>query len=267
MQTYALDTFDDHMIITLPGDDAATAGGNLRALIDTGWDQTLGQTGHPSLDLLNHTYRVKPTYAGRSVSELNKLVGTNFHYLIGTNVLCKHTFYVEWEAKQFHLLKGSQALPPLSSKDVCLRLSKQGISTPLIDFDLLLPGRDTQERQRHTCFIDTGAKVSYIVSKAVPKGDQERAVDKAEDFFPSFGVWETNLFSLPVALVSDEEAHGTTTTDVTSLDVKFGMLPSLLEKAMLGGTCSAILGSDLFKHYRRVGIDLAGGLLYLSPSS
>jgi len=83
------------------------------------------------------------------------------------------------------------------------------------------------------CLFDTGAHINYINSSMV-KGLS--ALEKAKDFNPIIGEFETNIYNLNVVL-----------NDINKI-LKFGNLPRLAETGAFGlGNVDGIIGLNLFE--------------------
>lgn len=83
-------------------------------------------------------------------------------------------------------------------------------------------------------FIDTGAKVSYLRAGLAGAYPLVRTV---RDFYPGFGVFETELHAVPLVL-GDQ---------VVTLEC--GTLPPLLEMMLPLAGVQGILGTDLLKSF------------------
>jgi len=206
------------------------------------------------------------------VDQLSALVGTKFDVLVGCDALRHYLVSISFANKRLVLA----ALPPSKEEEDEDEKDQQEKTESIVDTEhgdvvplmgvrtaLYIQFRVAGEEEWTPAFIDTGAKVSYIVSRLAAKFP---ALDhKREDFFPGVGRWETELHRIPITVkksaMSDKEEAGESIT----FNVDFGVLPEHLEEGLLGEAAVAkgVLGSDLFKSFEWVSFDLQHQRLYL----
>ena len=83
-------------------------------------------------------------------------------------------------------------------------------------------------------FLDTGAKISYINKKYT---QDLKAIDSIKDFYPTIGSFRTDIYKMSITFNSLE------------ISLTFGVLPEMLEAALLLGNIEGIIGNDIFQYY------------------
>jgi hypothetical protein len=83
-------------------------------------------------------------------------------------------------------------------------------------------------------FVDTGAKLSYVERSITAK---HSPVGKEKDFHPGIGEFETQVFEIPFQLGGQQ------------FNLRCGVLPKLLEKALLVTGSKGIIGTELYQKF------------------
>jgi len=83
-------------------------------------------------------------------------------------------------------------------------------------------------------YVDTGAKLSYVDKTIAAKLSP---VGKEKDFYPGMGEFETQVFDVPFKL---GKKH---------FQLRCGLLPDLLETALLVTGKHGIIGAELYQQF------------------
>jgi hypothetical protein len=83
-------------------------------------------------------------------------------------------------------------------------------------------------------FMHSGSKLSYLRKGMVSKYTQ---VGKEHDFYPGMGEFDTPVYEVPITLGKEQ------------FMLQCGVLPVLLERAILSPDRSGIIGTELFQKY------------------
>ncbi|HQY68720.1 MAG TPA: hypothetical protein PLD38_15700 [Pyrinomonadaceae bacterium] len=216
---FTFEEFDGHILANI--DDNV-------CLIDTGSPVTFGAGSLPSMG--NPT--IMEGLRGKGVTELGTLLGKPFDILIGTDILGKHSFLVDSNARTITF-------------DVTDRI--EGVEVRLESIGVpILSGRVDGQDVRLA--LDTGAKVTFLMPSLVAGGE---VVGHYDDFYITCGAFTCGNYRKAVGLA-----------DVT-LDLIVGELPPDLENGLGSIGIDGILGNDIFNHYPKVLYDLPNGILTL----
>jgi Ca-activated chloride channel family protein len=211
------ETFRDYGLKMINGHLFAEIEG-LNVLIDSGAPTSASDAAE--WYFLHEVYRLPKGYMGVTLDYLSNVTGARVDILMGTDIM-----------RKYH---------------VTLNLSRNRISfssRSLLRFDTWLPMTIfmgvpsvslTQNGNPLPMYIDSGARISYvsqnIASKYTPNGIEK-------DFYPGMGEFETQAFDIPFQLGS------------LNFTLRCGVLPSMLESALLLTGNYGIVGSELYQKY------------------
>jgi hypothetical protein len=210
MTTYNLELFEGHPIFR--------DGENI-ILLDTGAPNTIHVSDQ--LHLLNENYSTSSNYMGLTVDKLSGLLGMRITTLLGADVLSKHKLLLDYKKKQVSFSKEAIELPGL------LTAIDTFMGIPIITVNV---GATSVK-----CFLDTGAKLSYISNDITKKYKSDGT---EEDFYPGVGKFTTDCFDIE------------TTFGDSSFDMRFGNLPPLLQMTLMMAGTDGIIGYDFFNKHK-----------------
>ena len=209
---YAIDTFDNHLILVDQ---------KKKLLIDTGSPISISNEGE--IEIFGMTYRSSESYLGLNIEGISKGVGYDLNALIGGDILKNHIFQIDFKNRLFTTWDSF----PIEG----INLEEN------IDIDLFMdiPIIEIFVKQNPIrSFLDTGAKISYLNKRHTKELD---AVDNKEDFYPTFGRFNTPIYELPINFYDRE------------IFLNFGVLPDALEASLSMANTKAIIGNDIFSHF------------------
>jgi hypothetical protein len=212
MNTFKITLFDGHPIIK-DGDNII--------LIDTGAPSTI----HSSEQLVfcSNRYTCSSNYMGLTIDKLSELLGTKITTLLGTDILSSYNLMLDYKNCIAQFDKNEIVL---EGKEHELR-SFMGIPKLKLNVD----------NQDLNFFLDTGAKLSYLANSYTAN---YASTGKQEDFHPGVGKFQTECFDIPTSLGN------------ISFNVRYGNLPTLLQRTLMMGGTNGIMGSDFFNHFKVV---------------
>jgi Ca-activated chloride channel family protein len=210
IRDFKLQMVNGHLVTQIEGSSV---------LIDTGIPISLGEISQ--WHFLNEVHTLSPEYMGVTLDYISKMVGTRVDILLGADIL-----------KQLYVLIDLKENRITCSKQTFLKAENK---IPMINFmgvpiAKLLVGENESE-----VFIDTGAKLSYV-SHTIAAG--YTPIGKEKDFYPGLGEFETEIFRIPFQIGR------------IKFDLRCGILPGLLEKAVLVTGKSGIVGSELYQKFQ-----------------
>ena len=209
VRDYYLEAVNGYLIARI--DDKAV-------LIDTGAPVSVGHG--EQWYFLNKVHQPGKDYLGVTTEYLTKMVGHRVDLLLGMDILGE--FHVTIDLARNHL-----RISPVSMLQGGTRLhlgTMQGVP--------VCKGRlDGQELQ---LFVDTGSKLSYLEHKLV---QQFTPAGREKDFYPGAGEFETDIYEVSMQIGKEQ------------VRLRCGVLPALLEKAVLLTGTRGILGAELFRNH------------------
>lgn len=185
------------------------------ALIDTGAPQSIGLGG--SFHMLGSDWN--PSSGMSSVLELvEQQLGHRVDWLLGHDFIKEFRIYLDYSRGVAGLSREEIELPGGVAADLEFLMG-----VPLLTIEY--------SNQLIKSILDTGAALSYASADAV---DGMQPIRKQTDFYPMFGEFETEVWSLPIRVCG------------TDMQIEAGVLPDML--GLMVGMMSDgwILGSDLF---------------------
>jgi hypothetical protein len=207
---FNFEIIDDH-IVFLAGDK--------KVLLDTGAPNSIGN--NRDFVFGNLTRYISENYMGFTVSQLSSLIGTEIDILMGSDIIKEYELTIDW-------LKCT-----ISFSDSNSNVSNNFISIsnfmniPILSFNI--------GNRSYRAFFDTGAKVSYMNSEIIENYEK---IGTANDFYPGFGEFETNLFKGEISI---GDLNG---------EITFGNLPMLLEMSLMMANTQGIIGNELCKKFK-----------------
>ena len=201
-------------------------------LVDTGAPISISRD--PQWTFMDRPHKLVPSYLGVNLDLISREVGQPIDVLLGADIL-KHL------QVGIHLPAGRISF----ETQALLRYDER---LPLELF-MGVPAVKVQVNgQESQLYLDSGSRLCYLQAAAVrgmtPAGHEE-------DFFPDFGRFETDTYTLPVQI------------GLHSIPLTFGVLPPLLETAVLVSGCKGIIGTELFKHFSAC-LDFPGSKMHFS---
>ena len=190
-------------------------GAGVWTIFDTGSPVSFGEIG----EFLG--YPVLEDGNGTDIQTLNSLTNFTANALIGMDILSNYNLLFA----QNELLLSENAI------------DFEGEFSPIKNFMGIPVMEICVGGQPLSCFVDSGAKISYISSNLT---EGMTSVETRQDYYPLYGHFETPIFRV------DIDING------CPLNVAFGNLPKKLEGLllMLSERNTGILGSDLFQNFR-----------------
>ncbi|HET8649297.1 MAG TPA: hypothetical protein VFL95_04595 [Gemmatimonadales bacterium] len=211
-QRYPLHFLGGHVFIELAG---------LRWLMDTGAPASFGDT--PALSIDGRNFTVAPGLYGVDAAQVTRLVGVPAAGLLGADVLGEFDFILDADGGTVEISTG--------------RLELLG-NTVAFESLLGLPVLTVHlDGANHRVIFDTGAQLSYLHTDGL---EAYPSAGRAQDFYPGFGVFETDTRDVTMAIGS------------LSYTLRCGTLPLPLQSMLsLTGAAGAV-GSQLLAG-RKVG--------------
>lgn len=220
MKTFQLTIFDGHPIIH-SGDDII--------LIDTGATITIHKTGE--LNFLDKNFAATTDFMGLTPDSLSGMLGADITTLLATDILSQFNVLFDYAGNELTFSEG-----PIEFEGEEVMLGNV-MGVPVIEAII--------EERASKCFLDTGAKISYI-SEEITDGKQ--SLGKVQDFYPGVGQFETETYRIDTHIVGH------------SFPAIFGNLPMLLQMTLGLAGAEGIVGYDLFKQFK-VMLDIEGGIM------
>lgn len=224
-KTYKINNFDNHLIIEDNGNTL---------LIDTGSPFSILDK---SLDFCGQ--RFEPGWIHFNALDISNLIGTKIDALVGYNILKHFNLLIDYQEGSITFSDENTELPGATTIPFTA-----GFGVPRITVNLL--------GESKSCFLDSGAKISYIHSKTT-QGLTPEGTDS--DFYLGFGHFDTPIFPIETSM-GDQ-----------SLTVRYGNLPPVLEVSLLTLlNADGIVGFDFFNNFK-VLIDYKNNMLSFKKRS
>ena len=190
-----------------------------RFLIDTGSPMSFARSGQ--ITFAEKTLDVSTSAMGMlDADELSGYVGTELDGLIGMDILGDYCLSFAGD----RLLVDEAGQP----EDGYVALPTKSFMNIMPVVTISMNGRDVK------AFVDTGAKISYLNPELLKELPVEETV---HDFYPGVGEFDVDVSTASCSLRG------------LPLKVKFGRLPTLLQRTLMGSRVDGILGHDLFSAY------------------
>ncbi len=218
MRFFPLHLHEGHPIIE-SGDDVI--------LVDTGAPTTIHV--RPELDFCSSLHHTATEYMGLNTDRLSEMLGKRITTLLGADILSNHVVFFDYPNGQIGF---GPERPEIPARELDL-LDLLGV--PIIP--MTVGGYSVR------LFLDSGTRLSYL-SRGQTAGLS--SVGNEDDFHPVVGRFQTPIFEVPVMW------------EDTSLKLRFGNLPPVLEMTLSLGNASGIIGYDFFSRFR-VWLDLRKG--------
>ncbi len=213
MEKYEIESprdYNNYLVINLNG---------YNVLIDSGSPDSFGDIHE--ITLLNRKYYIKKNLRSTlGISELVPYIG-NIDALLGGDILNQLHY-------EINLSKGIFAVSdePIIPDDAFELPVTYFSNIPVIQFNV--GGNNVR------AFFDTGAPVSYV-SPDIASGYEP--VDRAEDFYPLYGIFTTDIYEIPVEINGTKDIY------------RFGILPNRVRSALKVFGVNNILGHDYLRKY------------------
>ncbi len=227
MEEYSIEIVDNHIIVVING---------IRVLIDTGSPSSLSDGS--VLTLLGNNYNnFTDNLQGFTIDDLNNFINARVNILLGEDVLRNINFFVDWDNRRILF-----SIEPFQQQGTFIPLNFfMGI--PIVELEI--------NNERFNVFLDSGAKVSYLNQELTDNYEQ---IGEAEDFYPGFGNFTTNIYKVPVRLGN------------TEIIIRAGNLPNILQYTLHMANCRGILGNEI-NNYFNVYFNLSIDQLILIPKN
>lgn len=203
-------------------------------VLDTGSPVSIG--GIPKFLFMGEMYPLLKDFLGVDVQTVSQQIGKSVDALLGMDVLKNYHILINLEQDQaiFSLGRIDEIQGQVIQMETIM-------GVPVID----VPVNNLSTKM----FLDTGSPLNYLTSE-LAQGLQE--VDTARDTYPGFGEFSTPIYELPITIAGK------------TMPFRFGVLPELLEKALLLSGVQGILGSELFHHFK-VQMSFPTGVVEFEP--
>lgn len=205
---YELNLIEGHIIVVE---------NRTRILVDTGSPVSISNTGSISFMGRDHDVATEMPMIG-NITSLSEMAGVQFDALMGMDIMSEYIVEIDF----FHnlVIFGNEDIPFEGSTTIPLNTL---MNCPFIKMDV--------EGTERTMIVDTGAKISYIMS-SITHG--RVAEDNLDDFSPLYGGhFTTPIFTMEAAIAGKKFA------------AKFGNLPQQFE-TLIGCIADGVIGYDLF---------------------
>ena len=170
-----------------------------------------------------------------SPENISSLLGMHIDALVGYNVLTHYAILFDYDQGEITFSDEELTLPNAISLPI-----NTSFGVPKVRMSLLGNEDDF--------FLDTGAKISYVASETT-EGLTPDETDT--DFYLGYGDFETPIFNLETTIAGK------------SFRVRYGNLPFLLERTLMGlSNTKGVIGYDFFNSFK-VLIDYRTNMLYL----
>ena len=199
-----------------------------RFVLDTGSPVSMGRGTFKLLGVSHRLSRGAPRF---DLERVGNLIGTRLDGLIGTDVVARTPFRIEWDSSAVFF-----DADPAPAKGVVVPMQAL-FGIPRVECKVA--GRAV------SALVDTGAAISFL---AEPWDGLLKPTGERHEFFLSatgLEEFDTPLRTLPVKCGK-------------SFDSTFGQLPASLAPAVKSMGIAATLGADLWKSFL-VTFDIAGG--------
>tara|TARA_B100001250_G_scaffold11370_1_gene9878 strand:+ start:14122 stop:14814 length:693 start_codon:yes stop_codon:yes gene_type:complete len=209
--TYEIETIDNHIIFKE---------NNLRLLLDTG--SPISISNHSSISVFSKTINPHRNIMGHtSINDINQSIrNANIDALIGADILNKISLSISLSNKLMEL-------KPVINHN-------QYDSFPLSTFMGIPMIVATINGKEAKLFLDTGAKISYLNSNSI---QVKNIIRVAEDFYPGFGNFETNIYQHQIKLFNQIKKYD------------FGTLPESLETSLSMLGTNGIIGNNILMNF------------------
>ena len=221
----AFEAHGDHIVLVAPR--------GRRFVLDTGSPVSVGRG---TFKLLGLSHRLSPT--GLDLERVGNLIGTRLDGLIGTDVIGRAPFRIEWASSAVVF-----DVDAARSKGAVLPLQAL-FGIPRVECKVA--GRSV------SALVDTGAAVSFL---AEPWSGLTKPTGERHEFF--LGPNGLEEFDTPIRNVPVKCGK--------SFESLFGELPPKLAQAMKSTGIEVILGADLWKSFV-VTFDMGGGGMIVGDS-
>lgn len=225
LAVFPLEAVSGHLVIRVE---------RFKDVLDTGSPVSIG--GIPKFLFMGEMYPLLQDYLGVDVQTVSQQIGKGVDAMLGMDVLKNYHILINLQQNQaiFSNSRIDEIQGERTRMEVVMGIPV--ISVPVNNTALNL-------------FLDTGSPLNYLSSDLV-QGLQ--AVDTARDTYPGFGEFSTSIYVLPVSIAGK------------TMPFRFGVLPELLEKALLLSGVKGILGSELF-HAFKVQMSFPSGEVEIEP--
>ena len=190
--------------------------GERRYLLDTGAPQSFGE--HATLTLDGQRFAVQEEFMGLTAGVLSDLVAQRTDGLLGADVLNQLDLRFDVAGGVVEL---SRAPLEATGESVPLRFA---MGVPIV--------RASMGGESASLFFDTGAQLSYWQASELQGFEP---AGQMSDFYPGFGTFETDTFSVPVSL------------GARTMVVRCGQLPAMLGMSLMVVGCSGIIGNEVLQ--------------------
>jgi hypothetical protein len=220
---FSLDLFEGHPIIK-DGDNTI--------LIDTGNPSTIHDNNQ--LFFCGKGYDVATSHMGLTIQKLSKMLGKNITTLLGADVLKDFKILFNYQSKEIFFCDDNDVIAE-SFNQLPVHFF---MGIPIVEIGVT--------GQSLYCFMDSGAKLSYIDSNITA---QYPTIGIEQDFYPGYGMFETNAYIVDTSIGN------------SSISIRYGNLPFLLQMALMMANTQGIIGYDFFNSFKIV-LDYRKGVLY-----
>ncbi len=205
MQELPIHFLEGHLFLELDGD---------LWLYDTGAPASFGEPD--AISLLDTRYAVDDEYMGLTARALSDSTGVQCAGLLGTDILTRFDHIIDCDEKTVAITSGDF--------ECC------GKALPLSSFMGIPVLTARIAGQEYRMFFDTGAQFSYFQDESL---SDFPACGKVTDFYPGFGLLETDTHLVDVCL------------DDVAFTLRCGALPGVLGAALMMADTRGIIGNQI----------------------
>ena len=195
MNSYPLTLKNDHMFLELQSG---------LWLIDTGAPTSFGSES--SITIEKTDFEIQSDYMGMDINQIEDAVGVDMVGLLGTDVLDNFDILLDVPSNTVTISSGE--------------IKHSGTSLNLNEFMGIPIVTALIGESEFQMFLDTGAEISYLQDEILETFPKSGPV---EDFYPGFGPFETETYSVEVTL------------DNVQFSLRCGTLPQLLGMTLMMG--------------------------------
>ncbi len=188
-------------------------------LIDTGSPQSIHTQN--TLSFCNEDYNCTTNLMGVTIARLSEMLKTEISVLLGTDIISNYRMMLDYKAR---VVEFSTQEIPFSGKEHGISMF---MGIPVVELSV--------DKQSVICFLDTGARLSYISSRFT---EGQPIVSTEEDFYPGLGTFTTECYDMPTSF----DGHG--------FVVRYGSPPQMIQMLLQMAGADGIIGYDFFNNFK-----------------
>lgn len=188
-------------------------------LIDTGATNTISSQNE--YEFLGESYNVLTNYMGIDMQQLRNMLGKDITSVLGADILSKYVIMFDYQKNsvEFH-----DTPINIDEKNIPMELF---MNVPVIELFI--------DNERLRMFIDTGANLSYLTEEYLTGYE---SIGEFDDFLPGFGNFSTSVYEI------------ITKMNNSIFNVRYGVLPELLQMTLMMANVQGVIGNELFQNFK-----------------